>query len=427
MNLIRHLRESVILDAANEALSKACRANDRSLSPTPDIDHSTATLSSRRESLDSMASTAAEPNSRGKDPVRDSLYDSFRWLDEEDDLDLGLFMDDYHANLREEVPHTGKNRRPSFRRHLSISKLPFGRSSLSANPPDVRDLNVAQNPAQAQQLSPQRRLSRTLSVMGPGRPGHSEPLAKRGEPPAAHYRDPEARQKLRAYLASPSKFDEAIQIGFPAEHTQEHTTSEHRRHPSRTKPTVDSENLRSFLDFDGDDEGDQSDQDDASSASDLDSPKTPQMGGLTPPPGHRRPVRVLTDPVLVHSSGSRQISVPSKPPTSDHSEANPTSSREMTLRMTLTRPDLRANEELIYGWQPQAAYVNHSRRSQSFLPRSDGSGPSGQTTTTCWSDGQANKESIDNMLIGLDHWTPDDIAGVDQGVMKRIWNRVRRA
>lgn len=429
VSLIRHLRASVILDAANEAISRAGRANDRSLSPTPDIDHSTATLSSRRGSLDSAASAMAQPGTSGKDSVRESLYDSFRWLDEEDDLDLGLFMDDYHANLRDEVPQTGKNRRPSFRRRLSISKLPFGRSPLSANPPGAKDVSPAQSPTQAQHpATAQRRSSRTLSAVPTGRHVHPEASTQVVDPPATHYQDPEARQKLRVYLASPSKFDEAIQFGFPAGHPQEPPTSDGSRRRSRIKPYDDSENMRSFLDFGGDEEeGDQSEHDDASSASELDSPRTPQISGLTPPPGHHRPTRVSTDPLVQSSSMRQQTSASSKPTTSDSYVPNPTSSREMTLRMTLTRPDLRADEELIYGWQPHAAYLNSARRPQSIVPKGDAPGSSGQTTTTCWSDGQTNKESIENALAGLDQWSPDDAAGADQGVMKRIWKRVKRA
>lgn len=455
VHLIKHLRASVILDAANEAISRATRGNDRSLSPTPDIDHSTATLSSRRGSLDSMASAMPQPEASTRDAVRESLYDSFRWLDEEEDLDLGLFLDDYHANLRDEVPQTGKHRRPSFRRHLSISKLPFGRASLSANGPlDAKD---ASSPVQNPSLSSPptfnnttRRLSRTLSIINPSRHAHSESTHVI-DPTATHYQDPEARHKLRAYLASPSKFDEAIQFGFPTRDSQEQAPSLDKHRQSRIKPAADdSDNMRSFLDFDGD-EDDMSDHDDASSVSDPDSPKTPQMGGLTPPPGHHRPTRISTDPLHHSTSTSASASphhgsAPSnpKPSTSDSYAPYPTaasssSSREMTLRMTLTRPDLRANEELIYGWQPQAAYINSGRRSPSNLLRNDDNNnnttttaastpvpANGQTTTACWSEGQGTKESIEHMFAGLDHWNVDN-AVADRGVMKRIWNKVRRA
>lgn len=490
VHLIKHLRASVILDAANEALSKAARANDRSLSPTPDIDHSTATLSSRRGSLDSMVSAMAqlpEPNTR--DAVRESLYDSFRWLDEEEDLDLGLFLDDYHANLRDEVPQTGKHRRPSFRRHLSISKLPFGRTSLSANAPLDVAKDAASSPVQNHTttttsttpnnpppttiIHTTRRLSRTLSIINPSRHAHSDSSSHVIDPTATHYQDPEARHKLRAYLASPSKFDEAIQFGFPTRDSQEQPQppllDKHRQ--LRTRPAADDSggNMRSFLDFDGD-EDDLSDHDDASSVSDPDSPKTPQMGGLTPPPGHHRPTRISTDPLHHHSTSTSASASPHhhhhhqhqgsgapshpKPSTSDSYTPYPTtmmsssssSSREMTLRMTLTRPDLRANEELIYGWQPQAAYINPGRKSPSNLLRKNdiyddnnnnnnnnnaaaaaATVPvNGQTTTACWSEGQGNKESIEHVFAGLDHWSLDN-AAADRGVMKRIWNKVRRA
>lgn len=423
VNLIKHLRASVILEAATEAFSKAGRSHDTSLTPTPDIDHSTATLSSRRASLDSMASAMGHQlEANSKDPMRQSLYDSFRWLDEDDDLDLDLDLDEYHANLREEIPQTNKNRRPSFRRHLSISKLPFGRSSMTASRPASKDSPTS--PAMerpASHIITQRRLSRTLSVMNPSRHFQTEPPPVI-DPSAAHYQDPEARQKLRAYLASPSKFDEAVQYGFPAtDSAQRPPTSDMRGH-SRPKLSESSGNMRSFLDFDGDEE-EGSVHDDASSVSDPDSPKTPQLGGgLTPPPGHHRPTRSPTDPLHL-SSGARRTPVPRKPMSSDSSTHQSLSSREMTLRMTLTRPDLRANEDLIYGWQQsQAAHVNRA----SHPPRSEPAAPLGQSTAACWSDGQTSKADIENILAGLDHWNADGTMG-DKGVMKRIWNKVRRA
>lgn len=428
VNLIKHLRASVILDAANEAFSKAARSQDTSLTLTPDIDHSTATLSSRRDSLDSgsldsMASAMEHQlDTNSKDPMRESLYDSFRWLDEEEDLDLGLDLDEYHANLREEIPQTSKSRRPSFRRHLSISKLPFGRSSMTASRPASKDSptspTMEKSPSNA--VTQQRRLSRTLSVMNPSRHFQTE-TAPTIDPSAAHYQDPEARQKLRQYLASPSKFDEAVQYGFPATDSAQRPLTLDLKGQSRCKQSDGSENMRSFLDFDGD-EDDGSIHDDASSVSDPDSPKTPQLGGgLTPPPGHHRPTRSPTDP-LNQSSGARRITAPHKPMSSDSSTNNVMSSREMTLRMTLTRPDLRANEELIYGWQPQATYLNKSNP-----VRSEPTMPVGHTRAACWSDGQqSSKADIEHMLAGLDHWNNDGTVG-DKGVMKRIWNKVRRA
>lgn len=444
VRLIKHLRASVILDAAGETISKLHRTHDRSLSPTPDIEYSSGTLSTRRGSLDSMTSAmlGSEATTHGRDVTRESLYDSFRWLDEEENLDLSLFLDDYHANLRDEVPHTNKNRRPSFRRHLSISKLPFGRSSVSSNRPETKETSPSQSPTVAQHPPvTQRRLSRTLSVINPSKHTQSE-SAPIIDPTATHYQDPEARQKLRAYLASDQKFDEALQFGFPANDTLQGPAligQRSRKRQSRSRLNDDDEPMRSFLDFDGDEDDDQSDRDDRSSVSDPDSPLTPQIGGgLTPPPGHFRPSRVNTDPLnqRTNAASQRQTSAPAKPMSRDsYAQFNGTS-REMTLRMTLTRPDLRADDELIYGWQPQAAaYTASGRRSTTPMPRESTLKDAlpkeevpvlkGQTTTACWSESQANKESIEKMLAEMDQCGTENAMG-DRGVMKRIWNKVRR-
>lgn len=445
VRLIKHLRASVILDAAGEAITKLHRPNERSLSPTPDIEDSSGTLSTRRGSLDSMSSAMlGSEATRGRDATRESLYDSFRWLDEEENLDLSLFLDDYHANLREEVPQTSKNRRPSFRRHLSITKLPFGRASVSLNRPETKDKETSpsQSPTAAQHpVGTQRRLSKTLSVINPSKHAHPGPVPIM-DPTATHYQDPEARQKLRAYLASEQKFDEALQFGFPAtEPLQGPALVDQKpgKRQSRSRLADHDEPMRSFLDFDGDEDDDQSERDDRSSLSDPESPLTPQMGGgLTPPPGHFRPSRVNTDPLnqRTNAANQRQGSAPSKPKSRDsYAQFNGTS-REMTLRMTLTRPDLRADDELIYGWQPHAAYAASGRKSTGPMPRDsvfrdptpreDTPTLKGQTVTACWSESQANKESIEKMLAEMDRYGTEDAMG-DRGVMKRIWNKVRRA
>lgn len=463
--LVKQLRASVILDAADEAIYNVRhKTSNKNLAPTSDIDWSTPTLAPRRGSLDSMSATMirSEPIGKG-DPARESLYESFRWLDEEEDLDLRLFLDDYHANLREELPNTGKNtKQPSFRRHLSISKLPFGRSSFS-NRPDATgrespapNLNLTQQP----QTEHFRRRSRTLSLRERRRHAQSGSLSAI-DPSAAHYQDPEARLKLRVYLASPQKFDEAIEFGFPATDavdtppTVEYRRSVLRKRQSRQNLNDDAGAMRTFLDDDGVDEGDEldddDDDDDASSISDLDSPKTPQLGGLTPPPGNYRPGRVSTEPLHPLSVSSRGIRP--QPSVSDSLYAAiPASSREMTLRMTLTRPDLRADEDLIYGWQQQQQQQHMQAQGQSQHQqaghaasgsgrkspssgnalREDGAGGgAGQGPAMYLGPGQGqgrpHKESFEAILTGNhDQYGPDG-AGGDKNFMKRIFNRVRRA
>ncbi|KAF3769266.1 hypothetical protein M406DRAFT_350128 [Cryphonectria parasitica EP155] len=465
VSLVKHLRASVILDAASVAIARAhhVNSNEANRLPTPDIDHSTATLSSRTGSPDSMLTSAMTSNQDAsggaggaggagadvdkKDGVRESLYDSIRWLDEDGALDLGLALDDYHANLREEIAQNGKNSRPSFRRRLSISKRSFGRTSLSGRPDTkvppspMRTHSLEQQQEQPQHISnTQRRLSRTLSVMNPSRHAHSGSTSII-DPSATHYQDPEARQKLRAYLSSPTKFDEAVQFGFPATDSQQQmsTTTSDRKRQSRQRlsPAASSENMRSFLYFDGDEDDedlsdDNDDDDDVSSVSDPESPRTPQMGGLMPPPGHHPPTRTSTDPLHLDSGHHRRVpTVVSKPMTSDSHAPSSLASREMTMRMTLTRPDLRANEELIYGWRNQAtqsAYIAPGRRSQSAqLTRNDVAIVNGQTTTACWSSqGAAGDESnAEKMWAVVDHWNTETAAG-DQNVVKRFWNKVKR-
>ncbi|KAJ0107892.1 hypothetical protein J7T55_007104 [Diaporthe amygdali] len=451
--LVKHLRASVILDAADEAIYKLRhKTSNLTLTPTPEIDCSTSTLSTRRGSFDSLTDAMAQSQAASReDPARESLYESFRWLDEEEDLDLRLFLDDYHANLREELPHATKSRRPSFRRHLSISKRPFGMPTGSGSQSDTRDSYTAPTSPSNNTTLPQhqqqqpiatqhtQRLSRTLSLINPRQHVRSESLTGI-DPGAAHYQDPEARLKLRVYLASPQKFDEAIEFGFPAtDSVQAPSTLSTRRsvvrkRQSRLQLKDDSaDHMRSFLD-DGDDEDlSDDDDDDASSISDPDSPRTPHLGGLTPPPGHHRPTRISTDPL--HKAAQRGGQVAREP--NDAYAQIPANSREMTLRMTLTRPDLRADDEQIYGWQAaqQAAYQPPAGRQsqQSNGARGDEqapeylSPPQQQQGPTYMSQGRTPKESIEAILTGTDHWSPEAAAGGDKGFMKRIFNRVRRA
>lgn len=459
--LVRHIRASVILDAADEAIYNLRHKNSsRALTPSSsDIDWSTPTLLTRRGSLDSMSSNVKRTKAIGQgDPARESLYESFRWLDEEDDLDLRLFLDDYHANLREELPLTSKNRQPSFRRHLSISKLPFGRPSFSSTRTEAKDAMGRESPApalattqqqyqhqqheQQQQQQQQtsafehcRQRSRTLSLRRHGYSGSLPAI----DPCAAHYQDPEARLKLRVYLASPQKFDEAIEFGFPATDAVEtpptilHRRSVLKQRQSRQNLNDDTHNMHTFLD-DGDDE-DFSDgdcdncDDDASSISELDSPRTPQLGGLTPPPGHHRPTRVSTEPL--HQAAVRGMK-PQLPANDSLYAAIPASSREMTLRMTLTRPDLRADDDLIYGWQTQQQQQHQThqrqpsgngRKSPSNALREEAAN---HPPNTYMGQGRPPKETIEAILTGNDHYG-QEAAGGDKNFMKRIFNRVRRS
>ncbi|KAF2035738.1 hypothetical protein EK21DRAFT_84151 [Setomelanomma holmii] len=167
------------------------------------------------------------------------------------------------------------------------------------------------------------------------------------DPEATHYRDPEARKKLRTYLASPQKFDEAIEFGFPSTadddgaatpsrpHYQLPPIASHSRKFSRDMQTFLRDGKLSFFeDTVSDNQGLESDAD---SVVDVESPSTPSSAGLS---------------FRLHS---RQVSH-SKIASEDQprmSLQHPSGrlNREMTLRMTLTRPDLRADDDQLYGWQ----------------------------------------------------------------------------
>jgi hypothetical protein len=75
----------------------------------------------------------------------------------------------------------------------------------------------------------------------------------------------------------------------------------------------------------------------------------------------------------------------------------------MTLRMTLTRPDLRADDSMLYGWQ-------------SVAPNS----PPGIEAADPME--LASSGNVKGPFGGVDGWGPVD---KDDGVVKRIWNRMR--
>jgi len=73
---------------------------------------------------------------------------------------------------------------------------------------------------------------------------------------AAYYQDPEARLKLRVYLAFPQKFDEAVEFGFPSTAESKGLSKVRPRTATIRKVESEIENLPSkegdnlFNDFD---------------------------------------------------------------------------------------------------------------------------------------------------------------------------------
>ena len=320
--------ESVIVDATDEALYKLGRQVNRSV-PTLRTSYSTNTSTS------SLYSTESESAIDPAEDMDGSIMDSFRWM--EDDSGLDLSLDDYHQHVVDAAgPATqAVTRKPSFRRTLSLTNMPFC-GNLA---PSASNSQRAVTPTQLPRPTARDQYERTSRPQGTDVlkvPKKSESAI---DPAARHYQDPEARLKLRVYLASAQKFDEAIEFGFPSleKKSIERRPSLSRQH--KTAPTVltfyDDETVSLFDTLD--------DEDDAASL--------PEKGLLT------NPLNDATANKLNRQPSTGQVPVHSEPrflkfdtglkPTEPYAQLL-SGSREMTLRMTLTRPDLRANESVQY-------------------------------------------------------------------------------
>ncbi|KAK7729601.1 hypothetical protein SLS57_002089 [Botryosphaeria dothidea] len=238
-------------------------------------------------------------------------------------------------------PSTTNQRRASFRRTMSLTNT-FTRLSTSSAPP---------LPSPLFPPTPQsnQRPRATSNFVNPGHGGNAESETK-------YYQDPEARMKLRLYLGSPHKFDEVVEYGFPSDKQQPTPESSpeppsradfYERQASRDLHTFLRDDSVSFLDYS--DTGDESDEE--SSLADLDTPVTP----ADPDQSFRTVAQIpKSNYSSLDSNGLPTLQTRTKKPQELFPQALP-SNREMTLRMTLTRPDLRADEEALYGWQQHQA------------------------------------------------------------------------
>ncbi|KAH7372360.1 hypothetical protein BKA66DRAFT_177960 [Pyrenochaeta sp. MPI-SDFR-AT-0127] len=187
-----------------------------------------------------------------------------------------------------------------------------------------------------------------------GRRSSNTPTPLVFDPEAAHYQDPEARKKLRMYLASPQKFDEAIEFGFPSAAGADTTTPHYHLPPITSHARKFSRDMHTFLkggslsfleDTGSENQGLESDED---SVADAESPATPSSTG----PSFRLHSRQVSQSKFsIDSTG-----LPPMHPVVGHLN------REMTLRMTLTRPDLRSDDDQLYGWQSSGPKVTRDER-----------------------------------------------------------------
>lgn len=160
-------------------------------------------------------------------------------------------------------------------------------------------------------------------------PTHPTPTESGTE--TQYYKDTDARSKLREFLTSPAKFDEALEFGFPARRAVSPILS---IEPC-SRPELDESSVTHTCDEDEDDDEDE-DEDDF-----LSGPRTPSVMTEGYNPG-----------IVHHGSLDSGIALPSNfsRGTSSIRCLSPDfeTGRSMTLKMTLTRSDLRAPEEKLY-------------------------------------------------------------------------------
>lgn len=265
--------------------------------------------------------------------------DKFPWLEDEPDLDLEL--DDYHTAITATAQRqAASGQRRSFQRNTSLSSLSLRRSSITSNQPNYNSLGRSTAPA----------LQTTSSFLPPPSPTHHRSKASISsiDPRATHYQDPAARMKLRVYLASPSKFDEAIEFGFPS--LQDKSVLQQER--SKTSLRLTNESGHTFFT----DDTPSLLGDDASSHDEMESSLDPHTPDDAEFRINRKSRKVSND---------RQSIKPQMRSFSEQYAQATTLDREMTIHMTLTRPDLRSPEEV------KASQVNSLPLEHSALPNSD--------------------------------------------------------
>ena len=336
----------------------------------------------------------------------DELMSSFRWI-EESELDLTL--DQYHDHLVDmsQAHHDAKPiiNAPAARRNRALTSL-----SIKATPhASMERRKTSEVSRLPQRASLEQRIYRLQQSIVPAVPTLPAPFAQpqaaeatieRGSslshapnkvkktitqhvrqesavsvtPPAEHYLNPEARLKLRMYLASPSKFDEALEFGFPSLSTPGPRTSTGSSLPRSSTTRTRSAKADEYQTFlrDRDDAtpdpgvfADTKDpyqetwhqQSERKHHTDMRVTTTtrPSSSLYELPSSYPSSPAALSSPGLTESSLSHDFEKALVEMANDHYSAAPAfAGREMTLRMTLTRPDLRADEDALY---PHAAYA----------------------------------------------------------------------
>lgn len=345
-------RQSVILDAADEAVYRH-EKETREQEDTPSVGSNTLysgdtappRLSQSSafylEESDSDWDTESnfdnddddDEDNDNDDNMDESLYDSFRWLDEDANLDLTL--DEYHKHVANTVPKMPPRRKPSFRRTMTFStanRAHRATSSVSGVPTSSHSSTV---PSSLAHIVRRNSISRPSSVQQG--PVLHAPRASTSsiDPSAQYYQDPEARLKLRVYLATPQKFDEAVEFGFPALDDSKEDNARPEKVPEYTRPMPKvQKGVGTFLeDENGSVHGQRLDKAQRKSSR-FSVIKGPQSSAFPTPKRQSVPAtQTGPRPGPGTGTGAGAGAGPRRLP----------GNREMTLKMTLTRPDLRTD------------------------------------------------------------------------------------
>ncbi|EPQ65931.1 Bgt-3482 [Blumeria graminis f. sp. tritici] len=321
--------------------------------------------------------------------ISKEIYDTFRWIDDEPEIDARSALDDYHANLDGTTLSTRThNRKPSFRRQVSINRTPLGKrytqpQTAPLGYPSLRSYH-SQQKSQTSSLSPKsprHRVRACTSVK-------NDTISLRQDSP--NYTQPQTNylpsRVARNRLRSNSLFIDSL------------SSRPYETVPKQQTTTAD----KSFLVDDS-----TSLSDDGASTKDPESPLTPCAEiSLQSPDSRKQPTNSISSNTVSPPKVSQDLSHPGaiRPMIVKQIDSPNLScgSREITLRMTLTRPDLRVDEAKIYAWQ-DAKLPHHTRvlseAAEKYFARGSCGGPLG----------------------GPDGWGPDD---KDASVVKRFWNKV---
>ncbi|KAL4789201.1 hypothetical protein BDV19DRAFT_374517 [Aspergillus venezuelensis] len=254
--------------------------------------------------------------------MEDSFYDSFRWLDKDTDIDLSLT--DYQQQATNARPSLPQRRRQSFRRTLSFNSANLTRKSVSHGKASAASPSADSQSVLSYIVSKRSPVSRPASM---NKPHHTSRASTSSiDPSAQYYHDPEARLNLRVFLASPQNFDEAIQFGFPAANGDK----DHALEMVQACPHLQLRGFKgTFLD-DGDGDDDHG----------WGSTCGTREGQNS---NNSRLSYIAENPRITHDLTCVDSKRQSWVPLSERSLKRTPSTREMTLRMTLTRPDLRTD------------------------------------------------------------------------------------